>query len=882
MQNFAAYPFRRLTFVTCNEYAMAKKKNGTAHVSEMYEDWFLDYASYVILERAVPDVRDGLKPVQRRILHALKEMEDGRFHKVANVIGQTMQYHPHGDAAIGDALVNMGQKELLIETQGNWGDVRTGDDAAAPRYIEARLSKFALEVGFNKDLCEWQLSYDGRRSEPVFLPVKFPLVLVMGVDGIAVGLSTKILPHNFCELIHGSIEILKGNNPELLPDFPTGGEADCTEYRQGDRGGKVRVRAKMEIVDKKTIIIKQIPFTTTTLSLIESIVKANEKGKIKIKKVTDNTAKEVEIQIDLAPGVSPDVTLDALYAFTDCEVTISPVTCVIEDEKPVFCTVNDILKKCTQQTKEFLKKELQNTLQDLQEKWHFASLEKIFIEKRIYRDIEECETWEAVLETIDTGLKPHIKNFLREVTREDIIRLTEIKIKRISRFDAIKADALIKELEANMKTVKQNLKNLTEYAIQYFQELLKKYGNGRQRRTEIKKFDTIEAKAVVANNAKLFVNREDGFIGSGLKKDEFICDCSDLDDIIAFTDDGKMKVVRIADKVFIGKKILYVNVWKKEDERMTYHMVYTDGKSGKSFAKRFNVTAITRDKEYDLTQGNPKTRVYYFTANANSENEIVTVQLHPNAKAHNKLFDFDFGQLSVKGRASIGNTVTKYPLKKITQKAKGASALGGRKIWYDGNVGKLNVDGRGRYLGEFDTGDTILAIYKDGTYELTNFDLSNRYEMVQLEWIQKYHDNLVISAVYLDGASGFVYVKRFYIETTSEDKKYAFISESEKSKLLYASTLDNPMIDITVLKGKKNEPSTERINIADFIDIKGWKSQGNRLSNAVVKNVKPAENYTETVPETDNPQKLQPGAQLEWDMASGDKKIKNTKQTKLF
>lgn len=881
---------------------MAKKKNDTAHVSEMYKDWFLDYASYVILERAVPDSRDGLKPVQRRILHAMKEMDDGRFHKVANIIGQTMQYHPHGDAAIGDALVNMGQKELLIETQGNWGDVRTGDDAAAPRYIEARLSKFALEVGFNKELCEWQLSYDGRKNEPVFLPVKFPLVLAMGVDGIAVGLSTKILPHNFCELILGSIEILKGNTTNILPDFPTGGEIDCTEYKQGERGGKVRVRAKMEIADKKTIIIKEIPYTTTTASLMESVVKANEKGKIKIKKITDNTAKDVEIQIDLAPGISPDVTVDALYAFTDCEVSISPITCIIEEDKPVFYTVDEVLRKSTLLTKELLKKELQNKLKDLEEKWHFASLEKIFIEKRIYRNIEECETWEAVIQTIDKGLQPHIKNLLREVTEDDIVKLTEIKIKRISKFDSFKADEMLRELEADMKTVKQNLKNLTAYAIKYFEELLKKYGKNRERKTIIKTFDTIEAKAVVANNAKLYVNREDGFIGFGLKKDEYVCDCSDMDDVIAFTQEGKMKVVRIADKVFIGKNILYANVWKKEDERMTYHMIYSDGKSGKAFAKRFNVTGITRDKEYDLTQENPKTKVFYFSANPNSESEIVSVQLHPNAKAHNKIFDYDFNELAIKGRNSIGNTITKYPLKKITQIEKGTSSIGGRKLWYDGIVGKLNTDGRGKYLGEFDTGDTILAIYKDGTYELTNFDTSNRYEISQLMWIDKFDLQKIISAVYWDAANGFTYVKRFYVETTSEDKRYLFISEAEKSKLLYASTLENPLIELTVLKGKKNEPAVENINLADFIDVKGWKSQGNRLSNYEVKKVKAIaeteeqdslkETTNETVEKkvtnlkTSTPEKkkteVKVGAQLEWDMKSGKKKIKDSKQTKLF
>lgn len=872
---------------------MAKKQNGTVHVNEMYEDWFLDYASYVILERAVPDIQDGLKPVQRRILHSMKEMDDGRFHKVANIIGQTMQYHPHGDAAIGDALVNIGQKDLLIDTQGNWGDVRTGDDAAAARYIEARLSKFALEIGFNKELTEWQLSYDGRKQEPVTLPVKFPLVLAMGVEGIAVGLSTKILPHNFCELIEGSIEVLKGNSVFLFPDFLTGGIADCSEYKQGERGGKVRVRAQMEIADKKTIIIKEIPFSTTTTSVIESIVKANEKGKIKIKKVTDNTAKDVEIVIDLAPGVSPDVTLDALYAFTECEISLSPITCIIEDDKPVFTTVDEVLKKCTKQTKELLKQELQNKLNDLQEKWHFASLEKIFIENRIYRNIEECETWDAVIKTIDKGLKPFVSSLMREVTEEDIVRLTEIKIKRISKFDAFKADELMKELEKEMKTVRHNLKHLTEYSIKYFEELLKKYGAGRERKTALKTFDVIEAKAVVANNAKLYVNREDGFVGFGLKKDEFISDCSDMDDVIAFTEDGKMKVVRIADKVFIGKKIIYANIWKKEDDRMTYHLIYTDGKTGKAFAKRFNVTGITRDKEYNLTAGNTKSKVYYFSANPNSESEIVSIQLHPNAKAHNKLFDYNFSELAIKGRNSIGNTITKYPLKKIIQKEKGVSSLGGRKIWYDAIVGKLNIENRGKYLGKFDTGDFILVIYKDGTYELTNFELSNRYEISQIMWLEKFDLDHVISTVYWDGANGFTFVKRFYLETTVTDKKFLFISEHEKSKLLYASTSHKPIIEVSVLKGKKNESVTEQINLAEFIDIKGWKSQGNRLSNFEIKKIKAIEQNEpeEKIQEIKADKKtvsdvgkneIKIGTQLEWDLEKKSPDSNKGKQTDLF
>lgn len=879
------------------------------HVSGMYQNWFLDYASYVILERAVPDIRDGLKPVQRRILHAMREMDDGRFHKVANIIGQTMQYHPHGDAAIGDALVNIGQKDLLIDTQGNWGDFRTGDDAAAARYIEARLSQFALEVVFNKDTTEWQLSYDGRKSEPVFLPVKFPLLLAQGVEGIAVGLSTKILPHNFCELIEASIKVLKGETFDIYPDFPTGGMVDVTDYNKGERGGKVRVRARMVVADKKTILIKDIPYNTTTTSVIDSIIRASDKGKIKIKKVVDNTAQDVEIAIEISPGVSPDVTMDALYAFTDCEVSISPLLCVIRQDKPVFLTVDALLKESTQLTKQLLKRELEIQLADLEDKWHFSSLEKIFIENRIYRDIEECETWEEVLQAIDAGLDPHKSKLMREVTRDDIIRLTEIKIKRISRFDAFKADELIRQLEKDMKQVKHHLRHLNDFTIAYFENLLKKYGKGRERKTEIRKFDTIEAKLVVANNAKLYVNREDGFIGFGLKKDEFICDCSDLDDIIAFTEDGKMKVVRIADKVFIGKKILYANVWKKDDDRMTYHMIYSDAKSGKAFAKRFNVTSITRDKEYNMCAGSAKAKVWYLHQNPNGESETVNVQLHPNARAHIKLFDFDFGTMGIKGRDSKGIILTKYPLKKITQKEIGTSTIGGRNIWYDNAVGRLNTDERGRNLGEFDTGDLILALYKDGTYELTDSELSNRFEPALLLHLQKFDPDTIVTAVYWDADSGNTFIKRFYIENTATGKKFAFISESAGSKLLILSADADPVIELTVLKGRKKESVKEIIHCAEFIDIKGWKSQGNRLSNFEIEKVKLlaakkpkdvlpdegnnitnsgttekiAEEKNINAPENKTQDKLKVGTKVEWDVNSGDKKIKDKgKQGDLF
>jgi topoisomerase-4 subunit A len=619
------------------------------HVDGMFKNWFLDYASYVILERAVPAIEDGLKPVQRRILHALYQMDDGRFHKVANVIGQTMQYHPHGDASIGDALVNIGQKELMFDTQGNWGDVRTGDSAAAPRYIEVRLSKFAKDVAFNPDTTTWQLSYDGRKKEPVVLPMKFPLLLFHGTDGIAVGLSTKVMPHNFVEILKGSMDILKGKKPKLYPDFPTGGLVDVSEYNSGARGGKIKVRAKIEIVDKKNLSIREIPFGTTTSSLIDSILKANDKGKIKIKKVTDSTAKDVDIQIELLPGTDPDVTIDALYAFTDCQYSISPNACVIVGDKPIFTTVDEMLRISTENTKELLRQELLIKQSDLNEKWHFSSLEKIFIEKRIYRDIEEAETWEAVISKIDKGLTPYKKLFKRVITQEDIVRLTEIKIKRISKFDAFKADEEIRGIEEGLKQVAFDLENLVEYAINYFETLLKKYGKGRERRTEIKGFEIIEVKQVVANNTKLYANRLEGFIGSGLKKDEFICECADIDDIIAFTRSGKMMVVKVGDKKFIGKDIIHIAVWNKSDERTTYNYVYYDGASKRTYAKRFNVSGVTRDKEYDLAQGTAGSKVLYFTANQNAETEIVKVQLHPNSSARIKEFEFDFAALDIKG-----------------------------------------------------------------------------------------------------------------------------------------------------------------------------------------------------------------------------------------
>jgi topoisomerase IV subunit A len=818
-----------------NEEENEKSLQEIIPVTGMYKEWFLDYASYVILERAVPAIADGLKPVQRRILHAMKEMDDGRFNKVANIIGQSMQYHPHGDASIGDAIVNLGQKELLIETQGNWGDIRTGDGAAASRYIEARLSKFALEVVFNPQTTDWQLSYDGRKREPVTLPVKFPLLLAQGVEGIAVGLSTKVLPHNFIELIQGSISILKGGKTNILPDFPTGGSADFSEYNEGQRGGRVKVRAKIEEADNKTLLIKDIPFGTTTNSLIESIIKANDKGKIKIKKVVDNTAADVEIQIQLAPGQSPDMTIDALYAFTDCEVSISPNACVIIEEKPVFLSVNSILEYNTHQTKDLLRKELEIRKSELLEKLLFSSLEKIFIENKIYRDIEECETWDAVIQSIDKGLDPFKPDFYREITTDDIIRLTEIKIKRISKFDAFKADELMRRLEEELKEVNHHLKHLTDYAIQYYQNLLDKFGKGKERKTEIRKFDTIEATVVAANNAKLYVNRADGFIGYGLKKDEFICDCSDLDDIIVIRRDGICIVSRIQEKGFVGKDIIYVAVFRKGDERMVYNMAYLDGATGRSFVKRFQVLAVTRDREYQLTKDSKGSKILYLTANPNGEAEIVSVNLTQGAKARIKVFDFDFKTIEIKGRAAGGNILTKYPIRKIQLKMEGVSTLGGLNIYYDSSIGRLNTDRRGVLVGNFLGDDKILVFYKNGEYELTTFELSNRYEADHVLLIEKFDSQKVISAIYYDFPSKTFYVKRFVIETTTVNKKFSIVSDHKQSYLKIVSTHKQPQIKVTLLKGKIQEEVEYDLDM--LIDVRGWKSVGNKLSQYVIKEI---------------------------------------------
>ena len=838
---------KKVTSAKAEKYDHENSIHDVDLVDGLYKNWFLEYASYVILERAVPRIEDGLKPVQRRIMHSLKEMDDGRFNKVANVIGNTMQYHPHGDAAIAEAIVNIGQKDILIETQGNWGDIRTGDSSAAPRYIEARLSKFALDVVYNPQTTEWQLSYDGRKREPVTLPVKFPLLLAQGVEGIAVGLSTKILPHNFCELIKASIDVLKGKNPKIYPDFPTGGYMDTSEYNQGLRGGRIKVRARVEILDKKTLIIKDIPFGITTTSLMESIVKASEKGKIKVKQVIDNTAKDVEILVHLHAGQSPEIALDALYAFTDCEVSISPNACVIVADKPKFMSVNEILKYNTAQTQELLRRELEIRKHELMEKILFSSLEKIFIEKRIYRNIEECETWDAVIKTIDKGLGPYKKQFYREITVDDIVRLTEIKIKRISKFDAFKANEILKGLEDELKQTKHHLKHLVEYAISYYQNLLDKYGKGRERKTEIRNFQSVTAVEVIAANAKLYVNRVDGFAGWGLKRDEFVADCSELDDIIVIRKDGKALVSRIADKVFMGKDILHIGVWKKGDDRMVYNMIYSDGKTGKSFVKRFAITAVTRDKPYDLTQGDPNSKVHYLSANPNGEAEVVEVKLNPSSSARKKIFEFDFSSLEIKGRGSRGNTLTKYPIKKVDLLESGVSTLSGLDLWYDVSSGRLNRDQRGKYLGKFDGDDQLIAFYRNGAYKITTYELTNRYEPERIINIEKFNPKKPVSAIYVDGDSKQHFVKRFLVETQTLDKEFVFISEAIGSRLELATGKPNMEVDIELNKGKGKEKVVENESLDDLIDVKGWKALGNKLSSHKVHKIKLVEEEVENI-----------------------------------
>lgn len=807
-------------------------------VSGMYENWFLDYASYVILERAVPAIDDGFKPVQRRIMHAMEEMNDARrrYNKVANIVGSTMQYHPHGDISIADAIVNLGQKELIIDTQGNWGDIRTGDRAAASRYIEARPSKFALDILFNPQTTEWKQSYDGRKREPVTLPAKFPLLLAQGVEGIAVGLSTKILPHNFCELIDASIKYLKRKPFKLYPDFLTGGILDVTDYNQGKRRGKVKIRAKIKELDEKTLVIYEIPFNITTTGLIESIIKANEKGKIKIKKVLDNTAKDIEILVSLASGQSTAITIDALYAFTDCELSISLNACVIADEKPLFLSVHDILRINTDNTVKLLKQELEIKKNELLENILFSSLEKIFIEHRIYRDIETCETWEAIIDTIDKGLESYKSQFYRKITRDDIVHLTEIKIKRISKYDTFKTDELMNKLKEELTAVTHHLANLIDYAITHYKNLMNKYGKDRKRKTEISSIETIAVTIVAANNQKLYVNRAEGFIGYGLKKDEFLCECSDLDDIIIFRKDGKMIISRIQEKAFMGKNILYAGVFRKGDERMTYNLVYLDGKSGRSMVKRFNVTTITKDKEYNLTKSEGS-QVHYFSTNPNGEAELITVYLKAGSKARKKVFNFNFDDIEIKGRDARGNIMTKYPVRKIVLKAKGKSTLEGVDIWYDEVVGRLNGDKRGKYLGNFQADDKVLCIYKNGCFELTDFKIYNYYTPNNIEVIEKYNSKKVISTVYLDGKSKTYYIKRFTINPSLLNKKYKFISESQGSKLMVLSTEESAEIELTYKKKGEHTKSTKNIYINELIDIKGWKAQGNKFIEQTITSI---------------------------------------------
>ncbi|KOY52533.1 DNA gyrase/topoisomerase IV subunit A [Polaribacter dokdonensis] len=826
--------------------ADSQQEETITKVTGMYKEWFLDYASYVILERAVPSLEDGLKPVQRRIMHSMKDLDDGRYNKVANIVGHTMQYHPHGDASIADAMVQIGQKELLIDMQGNWGNILTGDRAAASRYIEARLSKFALDVVFNPKTTDWKLSYDGRRKEPIDLPVKFPLLLAQGAEGIAVGLSTKILPHNFNELIDASIKYLKGRSFKIVPDFLTGGIADFTNYNDGKRGGKVRIRAKISQLDKKTLVITEIPFSTTTSSLIDSILKANDKGKIKIKKIEDNTAAEVEILVHLPPNVSPDKSIDALYAFTNCETSISPLACTIKDNTPVFTGVSDMLKHSTDLTVELLKRELEIQLNELEEQWHFSSLERIFIENRIYRDIEEEETWQGVIEAIDKGLQPHIKHLKRAVTEEDIVRLTEIRIKKISKFDIDKAKQFIESLEDKIAGVKHHLDNLIEFAINYFKRLKDTYGKGKERKTEIRIFDDIVASKVAMNNAKLYVNRAEGFIGTSLKRDEFVTDCSDIDDIIIFRKDGVMLVTKVDAKTFVGKDIIHIAVFKKKDKRTVYNMMYRDGKSGPSYMKRFNVTSVTRDKEYNLANESKGSIVHYFSANPNGEAEVVSINLRAVGSVKKLKWDIDFADLAVKGRGVRGNTITKYAIKSVDFKSEGVSTLKPRKIWFDDAVQRLNVDNRGELLGEFKAEDKLLIITQSGKAKAVKPDLAMHFEddMIVLE---KWKPAKPISVIYFDGEKERYYVKRFVIETPEKEEE--FISDHPKSQLEIVATDYRPMAEVQF---SKRSLENEEVNFEEFIAVKGIKALGNQLTTDKIKNVNLLESLPFEEPEEEN------------------------------
>lgn len=809
-------------------------------LSGMYQNWFLDYASYVILERAVPHINDGLKPVQRRILHSMKRLDDGRYNKVANIVGHTMQFHPHGDASIGDALVQLGQKELLIDCQGNWGNILTGDSAAAPRYIEARLSKFALDVVFNPKTTEWQASYDGRNREPVTLPVKFPLLLAQGVEGIAVGLSSKILPHNFNELCDAAIAYLHEEEFKLYPDFQTGGSIDVSRYNDGERGGVVRVRAKISKLDNKTLCISEIPYGKTTSSLIDSILKAIEKGKIKIRKVDDNTARKVEILIHLAPGVSSDKTLDALYAFTDCEVNISPNCCVIDNKKPHFLTVSDVLRKSVNNTRDLLRKELEIQKNETLETLHFASLEKIFIEERIYKDkqFEQAENMDIACEHIDERLTPFYPQFVREVTKEDILRLMEIKMARILKFNKDKADELIARLKAEIEEIDNHLAHLTEYTIEWYRHLKDKYGKDFPRRTEIRNFDTIVATKVVEANEKLYINREEGFIGTGLKKDEFICNCSDIDDVIIFYKDGKYKIVRISDKLFVGKNILYVNIFKKNDKRTIYNVIYRDGKEGFHYIKRFNVTSMIRDREYDVTQGNPGSKIVYFSANPNGEAEIIKVTLRPNPRIKKLIFERDFSEINIKGRQSMGNLLTKFEVHKITLKQRGGSTLGGRKVWFDHDVLRLNYDGRGQYLGEFQSSDCILVIHKNGDFYTTDFDLNNHYDP-DIQYIEKFEAEKVWTAVLYDAdQQNYPYLKRFTFEASSKRQNY--LGENKHNQQILLSQQVYPRIQV-IFGGHDSFREAQIIEASDFVGVKSFKAKGKRLTTYSVDRIEELE-----------------------------------------
>ena len=806
------------------------------HLSGMYQNWFLDYASYVILERAVPHLGDGLKPVQRRILHSMKRMDDGRYNKVANIVGHTMQFHPHGDASIGDALVQLGQKDLLIDTQGNWGNILTGSSAAAPRYIEARLSKFALDTVFNPKTTEWKMSYDGRNKEPITLPVKFPLLLAQGAEGIAVGLSSKILPHNFCEICDAAISYLHQQPFALYPDFPTSGSIDVSKYNDGQRGGVVKVRAKIEKIDQKTLVIREIPFSKTSETLQDSIVKAIEKGKIKARKVEDLTAAEVEIQVHLAPGVSSDKTIDALYAFTDCEVSISPNCCVIEDNKPQFLTVSDVLRHSVDRTKDLIRQELEIRKGELLEQLHFQSLERIFIEERIYKDkkFEQAPNVDAVCEHIDERLTPYYPQFIREVTKDDILKLLEIKMQRILKFNKDKADELMARLKAEIEDIDRDLANLTEVTANWFQFLKDKYGKDHPRLTEIRNFDTIDSAKVAEANQKLYINRNDGFIGTGLKKDEFVCNCSDLDDVIIFYKDGKYKIVRVADKLFVGKNILYVNVFKKNDQRTIYNVVYRDGKKGACYIKRFNVTSMTRDKEYDLTQGTDGSRVMYFTANPNGEAEVIKVTLDPSQNIKRVFLIKDFSDIIIKGRASKGNLLTKYQVTRIGLKSHGHSTLGGRKVWFDPDVNRLNYDDHGQMLGEFFDDDQILVILSNGDYYLTNFDLNNHYESNILR-IEKYDADKVWTAVLYDADNqGYPYLKRFQMDATK--KKQNWLSDNPASQLLLLTDTPYPHLLVTY-GGADAFRGSEEIDAEQFIAVKGYKAKGKRLTTYALESI---------------------------------------------